>query len=65
LQDVLTKNNEADERKVSIVVEIANKADHSQISVIVEFVAGKVEDMLMKMIALYRPDCEYSQHIQA
>lgn len=41
LQDVLTKNNEADERKISVIV---------------EFVAGKVTDMLMKMIALYRPD---------
>ena len=28
-----------------------------QISVIVEMVAGKVTDMLLKMIALYRPDC--------
>ena len=25
---------------------------------IVEFVAGKVTDSLLKMIALYRPDCE-------
>jgi hypothetical protein len=30
----------------------------SQISVIVEFLAGRVPDMLLKMIALYRPDCE-------
>lgn len=29
-----------------------------QISVIVEFLAGRVPDMLLKMIALYRPDCE-------
>lgn len=29
-----------------------------KISVIVEFVAGRVQDMLLKMIALYRPDCE-------
>jgi hypothetical protein len=34
-----------------------NIAD-SQISVIVEFVAGEITDMLMKMISLYRPDCE-------
>lgn len=25
---------------------------------IVEFVAGRVTDMLLKMIALYRPDCK-------
>lgn len=31
-----------------------------QISVIVEFVAGRVQDMLLKMIALYRPDCEWA-----
>lgn len=34
-----------------------NVADR-QISVIVETVAGRVTDMLLKMIALYRPDCQ-------
>jgi len=63
LQDVLTKNNEADERKVSWRAVVKDKADHAQISVIVEFVAGKVTDMLMKMIALYRPDCRPSHRV--
>lgn len=30
-----------------------------QISVIVEIVVGHVTDMILKMIALYRPDCEW------
>lgn len=34
------------------------EADKAKISVIVEMVAGRVTDMLLKMIALYRPDCE-------
>ncbi|ODN72887.1 hypothetical protein L202_08310 [Cryptococcus amylolentus CBS 6039] len=42
LKLVLQKNDEAD--------------DTRKISVIVEFVAGKVPEILLKMIALYRPD---------
>ncbi|WWC73672.1 uncharacterized protein I206_107644 [Kwoniella pini CBS 10737] len=41
LQTVLQKNNEADDRRISVIV---------------EFVAGKVTEILLKMIALYRPD---------
>lgn len=60
LQTVLDKNNEADERRVSqAYLENTHGLTSVQISVIVEFVAGKVTEMLMKMIALYRPDCEY------
>lgn len=29
-----------------------------QVSIIVEFVAGKVTETLMRLISLYRPDCE-------
>ena len=35
-------------------------ADVAQISVIVEFIGGKITDMLLKMISLYRPDCKSS-----
>jgi hypothetical protein len=56
---VLDKNNEAEERKVSLQMAPFDVRLSVQISVIVEFVAGKVNDMLMKMIALYRPDCKY------
>jgi hypothetical protein len=55
---VLDKNNEAEERKVSLQMAPFDVRLSVQISVIVEFVAGKVNDMLMKMIALYRPDCK-------
>ncbi|ORY34684.1 hypothetical protein BCR39DRAFT_514004 [Naematelia encephala] len=41
LTNILDKNNEAEDRRVSVVV---------------EFVAGRVTEMLLKMIALYRPD---------
>ncbi|KAK1923641.1 hypothetical protein DB88DRAFT_491937 [Papiliotrema laurentii] len=41
LTNILDKNNEADDRRISVIV---------------EFVAGRVQDMLLKMIALYRPD---------
>ncbi|EIW71375.1 universal stress protein [Tremella mesenterica] len=41
LATILDKNNEADGRRISVVV---------------EFVAGRVTEMLLKMIALYRPD---------
>ncbi|CAD6590946.1 MAG: hypothetical protein TREMPRED_005929, partial [Tremellales sp. Tagirdzhanova-0007] len=41
LATVLDKNNEADERRISVIV---------------EFVAGRTTEMLLKMIALYRPD---------
>jgi hypothetical protein len=34
--------------------------DVAQISVIVEFIGGKITDMLLKMISLYRPDCKSS-----
>ncbi len=30
----------------------------SKVSIIVEFVAGKVTETLMRLISLYRPDCE-------
>ena len=43
LQNVLAKNDETENRRVSVIV---------------EFVAGRVDRMLLKMIALYRPDCE-------
>lgn len=42
LESILEKNNESE--------------DGRKISVIVETVAGRVTDMLLKMIALYRPD---------
>ncbi|KAK4685967.1 hypothetical protein P7C73_g4169, partial [Tremellales sp. Uapishka_1] len=41
LATVLDKNNEEENRRISVVV---------------EFVAGRVTEMLLKMIALYRPD---------
>jgi len=41
LQTILDKNNEADDRRISVIV---------------EFVAGRITEMLLKMIALYRPD---------
>ncbi|WVQ78948.1 hypothetical protein IAT38_001040 [Cryptococcus sp. DSM 104549] len=41
LKTVLQKNDEADCRKISVIV---------------EFVAGKITEILLKMIALYRPD---------
>ncbi|OCF77991.1 universal stress protein [Kwoniella mangroviensis CBS 8886] len=41
LRTILEKNNEADDRRISVIV---------------EFVAGKVTEILLKMIALYRPD---------
>ncbi|GFZ49738.1 hypothetical protein JCM24511_07141 [Saitozyma sp. JCM 24511] len=41
LESILDKNNEADDRRISVIV---------------EFLAGRVPDMLLKMIALYRPD---------
>jgi nucleotide-binding universal stress UspA family protein len=43
LTTVLKKNNEEDGRKISVIVEL---------------VVGRVQDMILKMIALYRPDCE-------
>ena len=36
-----------------------------QISVIVEFVAGRTTEMLLKMIALYRPDCKLPHYSQS
>ncbi|OCF34441.1 universal stress protein [Kwoniella heveanensis BCC8398] len=41
LKTILEKNDEADERRISVIV---------------EFVAGKITEILLKMIALYRPD---------
>ncbi|WWC95570.1 hypothetical protein V866_002435 [Kwoniella sp. B9012] len=41
LKTILEKNDEADDRRISVIV---------------EFVAGKVTEILLKMIALYRPD---------
>lgn len=35
-----------------------NSIRDSQISVIVEYVAGKITTSLMRLISLYRPDCE-------
>ncbi|KAK8849715.1 hypothetical protein IAR55_005050 [Kwoniella newhampshirensis] len=41
LQTVLQKNNDAENRRISVIV---------------EFVAGEITETLLKMIALYRPD---------
>jgi hypothetical protein len=57
LRNMLEKNDEAESRKVSRG-RITTASANDQISVVVEMVAGPVPDMLLKMIALYRPDCE-------
>lgn len=44
LRTVLHKNNEEDGRKISVIVEL---------------VVGRVQDMILKIIALYRPDCKH------
>jgi nucleotide-binding universal stress UspA family protein len=40
------------------VLEVNDEVSDRQVSVIVEFVAGRVTDTLMRLISLYRPDCE-------
>lgn len=58
LRTVLDKNTEFDGRRVG---ELPPSAERrltvlGQISVIIEFVAGKVTEIIDRMIALYRPD---------
>lgn len=61
LQTVLHKNDEDYGRKVGVEsgrVLAARMSSNDEISAIVEIVVGPVPDMILKMIALYRPDCE-------
>lgn len=61
LKTILEKNDEfGGDRRVSNVPDGSARPDFVlQISVIVEFVAGRVTQTLMRLISLYRPDCEY------
>ena len=68
LRKVLELNDEVSDRRVSLRArdDLACPPSHAgvliriglQISVIVEFVAGRVSSTLMRLISLYRPDCE-------
>lgn len=68
LRKVLELNDEVSERSVSdsychvpsrVPLDIGLLGLFLQISVIVEFAAGKVTSTLMRLISLYRPDCEF------